>query len=415
MKFIKRIISAVLVLTLLLTVLASCNVKRATKITILDGDSMIVEVGDTVKLSASADGTLFGKVSWTASNLNINIDDRTGELTAFVEGKTIVTITAGDLTDDIVIIVVEDKNNIPNDEETPDTPGGELPDPDIYPEPTPDPDDNVDIPDDKYENMTSSEFYSSYTPAINLEDALLRSAKGFMSGSLETFDGSIDFADNMPMVNGKYVRNTAYYFSADGLTYNVIDASGNTVLRIFKGGGYISLEEVAAYLFAFGDIPANYDPDKDNKYVSSGNRAEWGRYVRLNNTQFKGGYSNEPDMPNITGAGGTFTYREIDIGGPSYNNGTKINRGSYRMVYAHSENGRRLDISERYVFFTQNHYSDFREYLNYYGGWGAIFGYETGGGRVTQRPEVYESPITTVAKIASLTVFIPAPTSKVYC
>ena len=35
---------------------------------------------------------------------------------------------------------------------------------------------------------------------------------------------------------------------------------------------------------------------------------------------------------------------------------------------------------EVYVFYTHNHYNDFREYLNYYGGWGEIFGNETGGG-----------------------------------
>ena len=33
---------------------------------------------------------------------------------------------------------------------------------------------------------------------------------------------------------------------------------------------------------------------------------------------------------------------------------------------------------ERFVFFTGNHYYDFEEYLNYYGGWGDKFGYETG-------------------------------------
>ena len=33
--------------------------------------------------------------------------------------------------------------------------------------------------------------------------------------------------------------------------------------------------------------------------------------------------------------------------------------------------------SERYVFYTYNHYEDFQEYLNYKGGWGKRFGYET--------------------------------------
>ena len=41
--------------------------------------------------------------------------------------------------------------------------------------------------------------------------------------------------------------------------------------------------------------------------------------------------------------------------------------------------------NEVYVFYTHNHYNDFREYLNYYGGWGQIFGNVTGGGEYSSK------------------------------
>ena len=66
----------------------------------------------------------------------------------------------------------------------------------------------------------------------------------------------------------------------------------------------------------------------------------------------------------------------------AYNNGFKITRGAARLVYARRDlNGnRKLEQGEVYVFYTHNHYNDFTEYLNYYGGWGETFGNITGGG-----------------------------------
>ena len=44
-----------------------------------------------------------------------------------------------------------------------------------------------------------------------------------------------------------------------------------------------------------------------------------------------------------------------------------------------------FEENEVYVFYTHNHYNDFREYLNYYGGWGEIFGNITGGGMISSK------------------------------
>ena len=91
-------------------------------------------------------------------------------------------------------------------------------------------------------------------------------------------------------------------------------------------------------------------------------------------------------------------YFEIDLGttgtdcDPSYsprvyNNGSTIVRGAARIVYSRCDLNRNeiIDINERFVFYTYNHYNDFQEYLNYYGGWGEIFGNITGGGEISSK------------------------------
>ena len=82
-----------------------------------------------------------------------------------------------------------------------------------------------------------------------------------------------------------------------------------------------------------------------------------------------------------------------------YNNGSRIVRGAARLVYARKDlNGNGIfEQGEVYVFYTHNHYNDFTEYLNYYGGWGQTFGNITGGGEFdskyncnpTPYPQVY--------------------------
>ena len=195
---------------------------------------------------------------------------------------------------------------------------------------------------------------------------------------------------------------------------------GDEVYRIYRGGGYIGLEEVAAYVYAFGDVPANYVSSKSTSPTSS----KWGIYLRLNHTAFSGNtsrYPYEPELPRISGCGGDLRYYEIDIGttgtdcDPSYaaqpyNDGRRITRGAARIVYARFDaNGDRvIDLSERFVFYTYNHYNDFREYLNYYGGWGEMFGNVTGGGTLSSKYNYNPTPYVRTVKmdITRVTAFV---------
>lgn len=260
---------------------------------------------------------------------------------------------------------------------------------------------------DPYTNVSKEEFYANYKPATSLEDARYRSKHGFLSGSLEVPGQYAQDAMYQPKENEKFIRNTSAYYLDNGNTYVVVDGYGNEVMKIYKGGGYITLEEVAAYMYAFGGssdgIPANYTSKKSSAVKNS----VWGEYQRVNHSYFIGNtnkYPYEPELPNISGCCGELQYYEMDIGTtgtvtPSkttgiYNNGSTINRGAARLVYARqdlNENGK-YEQNEVYVFYTHNHYNDFREYLNYYGGWGEMFGNVTGGGVFDSKSQCNPTP-----------------------
>lgn len=274
------------------------------------------------------------------------------------------------------------------------------PDADVLPKPATDP----------YANVSKTEFYKNYTPATSYWDAYYRTLHNLMSGSIEDQDQEPTISDYQPMENGLFVRNTSALYSSDGNIYYVIDANGNIVNKIYKGAAYVTLEEVAAYVFAFGDVPANYDDYKYTKPTSS----PWGKYLRVNNTYFSGNtskYPYEPVLPDISGCGGSLDYYEIDIGttgtdcDPSYtpaiyNNGSKIERGAARIVYTrYDKNGNEIiDLDEKYLFYTYNHYNDFQEYLNYEGGWGEMFGNITGGGTISSKYDYNPTPYVKVVR-----------------
>ena len=287
----------------------------------------------------------------------------------------------------------------------------------------------VDPNVDPYENMSADEFYSNYEPADDYWDSYWRTQHGFMSGSIEPQDQKPTIADYQPMEDGKYVRNTYAYFSDDGNTYYIVDGYGEVVNQVFKGGAYVSLEEVAAYVFAFGDIPVNYSSSKR----TDPDESIWGEYLRVNHTKFSGStskYPYEPELPDISGCGGSLTYYEIDIGttgtdcDPSYrpaiyNNGSTITRGAARIVYARFDaNGDKIiDINERYLFYTYNHYNDFQEYLNYQGGWGEMFGNVTGGGTISSKTDYNPTPYVPVVRrdfVNASTLQAPAQIVVVY-
>ena len=260
---------------------------------------------------------------------------------------------------------------------------------------------------DPYVGMTAEEFYADYTPAGSYEDAQYRSEHGFLSGSLEVPKQDFVRAESQPQEDGRYVFNTQQRYEDDGNTYVVTDAQGNEVLRIYKGGGYITLEEVAAYMYAFGGedgaFPANYVSKKKTKPTSS----IWGEYLRVNHSYYKNDPSKYPYEPKLPGD--DLRYYEMDIGttgtttpGHSpkiYNNGTTITRGAARLVYTREDvNGNGIyELGEVYVFYTHNHYNDFTQYLNYYGGWGETFGNITGGGVFDSKTDYKPTPYPEVA------------------
>ncbi len=242
--------------------------------------------------------------------------------------------------------------------------------------------DDEDFGADPYVGMTADEFYENYTPAESYMDAYYRTKHGFLSGMLETPSAEPTVSDYQPKNNGKLVRNTDMIYLNGGNTYVVCDADGNEVFRVHRGGAYVTLEEVAAYMFAFGgsstNIPANYTASKKTSPATS----KWGIYLRVNHSGFSGDtekYPREPELPNIRGCGGSLQYYEMDIGTPTYNNGNKISRGACRIVYGRNDLNRNgiYEAGELHLFYTYNHYEDFQEYLNYYQGWGEIFGYDS--------------------------------------
>lgn len=252
---------------------------------------------------------------------------------------------------------------------------------------------------DPYVNMTKNEFYSDYEPATSYMDSYYRTLHGFMSGDISAQDQAPTVSDYQPKVDGLFVRNSSAIYSEDGNTYYIFDVYGEVVNQVYKGGAYVTLEEVAAYVFAFGDIPANYTENKSGNPRTN----KWGEYLRLNNSYFSGNtkqYPYEPLLPDIKGGGGKLYYYEIDIGTTGtdcdpkyaaeiYNDGYSITRGAARIVYTRydANNNQFTDVNEKYLFYTYNHYNDFQEYLNYEGGWGEMFGNITGGGSISSKTD----------------------------
>ena len=352
----KKLLSIISIF-LLLIVLVACGTPQQTatptSITIKEYDRVEMLVGDTLQLEIEESGF---EVEWTSSSGAVTVND-TGLVTAVSLGKAAVSAECQGRSDTVMIEVVEEladkQGNIP-------------------------------------EHIDTSQYAGS------VEEAIERSENGIPSGSLTVPDQAPDVAEYRPMKDGQYIRNSSSNF-IDEDTYVVVDAYGNEVFRIYRGGGYITLEEVAAYVYAFGNIPANYTAGKKTQPENS----IWGEYLRLNHSKFSGNtgkYPYEPELPNITGCGGALQYYEIDIGTTgtdcdpgysvkTYNDGNTITRGAARIVYGHDDldGDGVLEFGEHHVFYTYNHYNDFQEYLNYYGGWGEMFGNVTGGGELSSK------------------------------
>ena len=357
----KKILSVISIF-LLLSALFACGtpqITAPTSITIKEYDRVEMLVGATLQLEIEESGF---EVEWSASSSSVTVDE-SGLVTALSLGKAAIRAECQGRSDTVMVEVVEVLSGA----------DGEL----------------TDIDGDQY--------------AGSAEEARERAEKGIPAGSLTVPDQTPIVPEYRPMKNGQYIRNSNSNFIDDD-TYAVVDSYGNEVFRIYRGGGYITLEEIAAYVYAFGTVPANYVSGKNAEPEGS----IWGEYLRLNHSKFSGNtqkYPYEPELPNISGCGGTLQYYEIDIGTTgtdcdsdfivkTYNDGQSITRGAARIVYGHDDldGDGVLEFGEHHVFYTYNHYNDFQEYLNYYGGWGEMFGNVTGGGELSSKHDYNPTP-----------------------
>lgn len=253
-------------------------------------------------------------------------------------------------------------------------------------------DDKISSTQDPYSNVNKNTFYSSYEKASSYEDAYYRTKHNLMSGDISPANYlpvSLNIKENDKMVR---YSTAIYVLSTSGKYIAYLENNFDEFNLIYYNAAYASLNEVAAYLLAFGEVPANSKYNKN----SSGKKsavADWGKYGRVNDTTFSGNtskYPYEPAIPTVRqktfhetdfGTTGNYTLYNNDLGTSynqsAYNNGSSITRGAARMIYTYDKTVTKID--DRYVFYTYNHYNDFQEYLNYHDGWGIRFGNESAG------------------------------------
>lgn len=135
----------------------------------------------------------------------------------------------------------------------------------------------------------------------------------------------------------------------------------NSDVVLVKGEVYTELNDVAAYIIAFKELPVNYFYKSDKSTCS----AKYGSSCRLVGSKQ---YSNDPysshTSPILTD--GASEYHECDLASYDGEYSTS-SRGSYRLVYS-------LDEGKEIVYFTDCHYENFSEYYNYYNGFGPWWG-----------------------------------------
>ena len=259
---------------------------------------------------------------------------------------------------------------------------------------------NLETYEDPYVNVDKTEFYKNYTIASSYEDAYYRAQHGLLCGEYIEEDGSLPSINNpKDSATGLYLKNSNVTYEVDKdnnyISYN-INTLNNQDYKIYYGGVYTSFNDVAAYLFAFNEIPINYLPgtSKSAKKLVQQNYGELGR---LNFKLYSGPsatkYQYEPYLYGQKEK--TVFYREIDFGANTGSNIYFSYGGSSRQIFrfllgnSFDNNYSCSDttwstpnpttIDERRVYFTYNHYNDFTEYLNYYNGFGKVFGNVSAG------------------------------------
>ena len=248
----------------------------------------------------------------------------------------------------------------------------------------------LNVTADPYKNVSSTSFYNNYSEATSYEDAYYRTKHHLISGD-KTPQGHIPAKSNYDNTIRCTTATYVLDYSGNYIAYILNGVNGEKDI-VYYGAGYTSLNEVAAYLLAFGNAPVNNDYDKS----STGQKqaiSDWGIYGRVNISYFSGNTNShpyEPALPKIA----NLRYLETDFGTNGgyvtqnsytgtrytqnkYNTGKKITRGAARFCFVSYTSTKNID--NRYVFYTYNHYNDFQEYLNYINGFGVRFGNESAG------------------------------------
>lgn len=246
-----------------------------------------------------------------------------------------------------------------------------------------------EITSDPYNNVSKNEFYANYVEAESYMHAQYRTQHNLMSGSIDDKDRYYLPTQTSNLQYRVVDANYTYRPNGEYESYTINYTNGDKDV-IYYGGAYVGLNEVCAYILAFGEVPpnSNYSSSSTGKKNSV---ADWGKYGRCNIGTYSNNvvkYPYEPELPTKSASGTVYKYTETDFGSTGgfasgggyytdeYNNGSSISRGSCRIVF--TNNAR--DIRERLVFYTYNHYNDFQEYLNYYNGFGTRFGNISNGG-----------------------------------
>ena len=177
--------------------------------------------------------------------------------------------------------------------------------------------------------------------------------------------------------------------SATGDTLNVYNLDGTIEKTLRKSSEsdsstwYVDYRDVALYYLGYGELPANYcyyDQSTDN----SGNQSKadaydtFGNKARLYTKTYTrtDGYAAAFDNPN------EYRYFEADIGlDSSYAKSRNWNRGQGRLVILY-KGLQAYGTDTPTIFYTEDHYSSFRECYNYWnfsstqvgdGGYGPLF------------------------------------------
>ena len=251
-----------------------------------------------------------------------------------------------------------------------------------------------------YLNIDHADFYSSYSYASSFEDALYRTKNYLLSGDISPqshLSNENYKIEDKPKYKNSYLMNAYMRYEVD-INMNYVSYSVNYLdgepYKIYYKAAYQSLNDVAAYLFAFSETPVNWYFDKS---ISKEELKKWDDFARVNVSTFSGNTTKYPYEPLLTGINDKYNYYECDFGTIGdyfvgdryediYNNGEKITRGAARFVFNYSyKNGNQpLNENERHVFYTYNHYNDFEEYLNYNGGFSSRFGNESVGNKANE-------------------------------